>query len=336
MSNAAATDVTKAILNHKGDDASQPDTSELSLEQLREMADKEMNGQPVKQEAKVTDKADKAVKHDLAGRPVKTAEAAEGEVDEDEEDDQPAKKFTVSIDLGDGAGVQKFEGATVEDVNAQLVRAQEHATRKIRELSAKLRKIEEDKKAEKNDEEYVIGKQLQEKPKETVSKLVADALAAEKKRQDEAAQAAQESEKAKAEASQNFLATHPEYIANQANGNKLFRMVNLLDGEARAKGVTKDWSALLEEAFSDLSRDGLLNLKTTEVDDAQKTDDAEPSRIVKTEETAPTQRRRASGLTNRVRVTTPVKSSEPSEEELRTMPLDKLRELADKQLRQGT
>src|SRR5258708_5427935 len=85
-------DVMKAVLNNKDADANQPDTSELSLEQIRALAEKEMKGEPVKQDAKPTTE-----KKDLSGRPVKAEEATAEEVDEDEEDDQPAKKFTVSI-----------------------------------------------------------------------------------------------------------------------------------------------------------------------------------------------------------------------------------------------
>lgn len=47
----------------------------------------------------------------------------------------PPQKFTRDIDLKDGSGVQHFEAETWEGLVDKLATAQEHATRKIRELS---------------------------------------------------------------------------------------------------------------------------------------------------------------------------------------------------------
>lgn len=47
------------------------------------------------------------------------------------------QKFTREIDLKDGSGVQKFEADTWEGLVDKLATAQEHATRKIKELSRK-------------------------------------------------------------------------------------------------------------------------------------------------------------------------------------------------------
>src|SRR6185369_7148836 len=45
-------------------------------------------------------------------------------------DDKP-KRFRRDIDLKDGSGIQRFEGATMDELLDNLVKAQENATRKI-------------------------------------------------------------------------------------------------------------------------------------------------------------------------------------------------------------
>jgi hypothetical protein len=56
-----------------------------------------------------------------------------------------AKPFRREIDLGDGSGKQVFEADTIEQLVDSLTQAQEHATRKIRELSTSKRKPTVDK-----------------------------------------------------------------------------------------------------------------------------------------------------------------------------------------------
>src|SRR5207248_2228797 len=49
----------------------------------------------------------------------------------------PVEEFTATIDVGDGAGVQVFSAPTKDELLEKLIEAQENATRKIRELTAK-------------------------------------------------------------------------------------------------------------------------------------------------------------------------------------------------------
>ena len=49
----------------------------------------------------------------------------------------PPSKFVREIDLKDGSGVQKFEAESWEGLVDKLATAQENATKKIRELSAR-------------------------------------------------------------------------------------------------------------------------------------------------------------------------------------------------------
>src|SRR5215472_8244458 len=49
------------------------------------------------------------------------------------------QKFERVIDLGDGSGVQKFTADSMEELVDKLARAQEHATRKIREQARQIK-----------------------------------------------------------------------------------------------------------------------------------------------------------------------------------------------------
>src|SRR5437868_2462551 len=84
-----------------------------------------------------------------------------GEQESDEVPNEP-QVFSRTIDLGDGSGVQVFEAPTLEELVDKLAKAQENATRKIRELAAKV-KIEpapETKSKLSPDEEFVLGQEM--------------------------------------------------------------------------------------------------------------------------------------------------------------------------------
>jgi len=305
-----------------------------SLEEMRILAQ-----QAVGESQAEAAKAEKAVARDEKGRFAKEdeTEAADQASAEDVDDKSVATEYEYKVDLGDGAGVQVFRGKTQQEVIDKLLEAQKNATIKIREQASDLQARKDKEAKEAADQDYVLQKRLQEKPKETIEKIVADRLAAERKAQTDAETAAAEVIRQQSEAASSFITDHPEYIPNAKNGARLNKALELALRESAARGEkVSDYRTLIEDTFKDLSESGLLELKaedaTQEVDDAKEPTGAEPSRIVKTEEVAPTQRivRRSSGISQRSRTVTPTKSSGPSEEELERMPREKLRELANK------
>jgi hypothetical protein len=296
-----------------------------SLEEMRILAQQVVKGETPKIEVKEEKPKDK---------PVKTVEEKQ---DEPVVDDDVEEEFEYRVDLGDGAGVQVFRGKTQQEVINKLLEAQKNATLKIREQAADIQARKEKEAKEAADQDYVLQKRLQERPKETIEKIVAERLAAERKAESDAKAAQAEVIRQQEAAASSFLTDHPEYIPNDKNGGRLNKALNLAIKEAKARGEEiTDYRTLIEDTFKDLSESGLLELKSEdasqEVNDAKEPTGAEPSRIVKTEEVAPTQRivRRSSGISQRSRTAAPTKATGPSEEELERMPREKLRELANK------
>jgi hypothetical protein len=68
-------------------------------------------------------------------------------VEKKTEEAAPPQKFMREIDLGDGSGKQKFEATSYEELCDKLANAQEHATRKIRELSRERKRAEPEKRS---------------------------------------------------------------------------------------------------------------------------------------------------------------------------------------------
>lgn len=134
------------------------------------------------------------------------------------EDTKP-KRFRREIDLGDGSGVQKFEGATLDELVEKLVEAQRHATRKIREQETRLK--------------------ANEKPAAPLKPVSAEERLA-----------AIESQIAWANTAAEFVGAHPEYQNTQQNAVKMERYM-------AAQGIPRTFEGL-EQAFKELSESGLL------------------------------------------------------------------------------
>jgi hypothetical protein len=269
-------------------------------------------------------------KRDASGRFVKNDDvqeeaaddAAQNDADEvEEQEDEPAETvFRRTIDLGDGSGVQVFEAPTLEELVDKLAEAQRNASKKIRELVIK--KKEEEKTTA--DEEFVISQELMSKPTAAFSKLFASIVGMPIETFKTKVERLDAFEKAQAEnaASTSFVQKHPEYVANEANGK---RMVEYL-GTWNLPTTEEN----LEKAFQALNKIGLVELKSKESNAAKEQTGADKSRIATSEEVVPQQRRRvSSGLSQRGRtVTVPTKPKEPSEDELYSMPKDKLFEIS--------
>jgi hypothetical protein len=323
---------------------------DMTVDQIRELAQKELAGQ-LTEEIGVLPRQPQP--RDEKGKFAKPDEEADEPEEAEEEEEQPDKVWRQEIDLGDGSGVQVFEGDTPEELIAALAKAQRNATMKIREQAEKLRQ-QQQKPADKLPEvtpaqEIVYSQELMQKPTKAFAKMFKDMTGVEisefrtvKARVDAWEQAKQaEAQQKQVDAEQNkataaFMAAHPEFIANPVNGQKMIDRVELLEARAIKEGKSLNYATLLENAYSDLSKDGLLELREQEVNGADAPEDAGKPRIVAPEEPAKKQRavqRKASGLSARARSAAPVKSSEPTEDELYQMPLEKLKELANQSLR---
>lgn len=288
---------------------------DLSLEELRALADG--------QAAKPKTEAKPVV-------PKEEIEEDEQEIDEEEDEE----KFRREIDLGDGSGVQVFKAATLEKLLDKLAEAQKNATIKIREQAQQLKKYSAQAEAEAADNEYVYGQELMTKPTAAFKKLFKETTGVdietfktkwERVEAFDQAQQKQAVENKKDVAATQFLADHPEFVPNKANGAKLEKAINLLVADAERKGVEVDFPQFLEEAFLDLSESGLLELKNAEVPEPVK-ETPPPAKPVQ----VAAHTRRASGLSSRARTATTPRNTEPTEDDLYSMPLEQLKELARK------
>jgi hypothetical protein len=304
----SAADVLNAAVN--APDVEDSELEKLSLNELRALADKKQ-AEPVQK----TD--DKKV------------EPNEPE-DDTQDDDDDEQEFTYSIDLGDGSGIQVYKGASIQEVLDKVGEAQKHATRKIREQAEQLKKYSAQAAKDAADTEYVIGQEMLTNPTSGFKKMFKETTGVDietfktkwgRVEALETAQRVQAIEDRKNAAASQFLAAHPEFVANDKNGPRLERAVNLLVAEANSKNQEPDFSAILEAAYTDLSESGLLELKDPNAQEPSKKETPTVSVVAHT--------RRASGLTSRARTVTTTRNTEPTEEELESMPLEKLKALAN-------
>lgn len=223
------------------------------------------------------------------------------------------------IDLGDGSGVQVFEGASYDELIDKFAKAQENATRKIRELTA-ARKVEEEKKPVRTPEqEWLLSQEMLANPTSTVSKIFEEvvgmpATAFKTKMQRlEAFERAQSEE----QAAQQFLVKHPEYVPSARNAQKIEKYVRTyqLDG-TKAESI--------EKAYADLVESGLLETKKAET--TQQTQETTQQTRIVSEQQSQGRQRTSSGISSKRTVTN--RAPEPTEEDLYNMPLDKIRQLA--------
>jgi hypothetical protein len=224
------------------------------------------------------------------------------------------------IDLGDGSGIQVFrgKGATKEEaleaLTDKLADAQTHATKKIHELTKQV-KVEDTRTAqEKADDEYVIQERMKETPGKTMREIVNQVIEE------------RESATKRSLASQtSFVNSHPDYIADPDNGARMSKEVQNL-------GFSEFTEEGLEKAYQSLKKSGLLKLKTEGADAVTEDEGAEPERIAQPvpEATQPRSPKKSSTVRSSGRA--PVVKTEPTEDELYSMPLEKLRKLGNEQL----
>jgi hypothetical protein len=307
------------------------DTDNLSLAELKALALKEAGEQPQQKESAEQQRDDKG-----RFKPV--------QAQEDADEDEGEVVYRTEIDLGDGSGKQVFEAPSEAELIDKLAEAQKHATKKIREQAAELKTLKDKKPAQAqtqdDPDDFVLSQEILSKPTEAVKKAFKKATGldisefktiAERVKAIDQAQTAQDDLAAQQTAAKLFVEAHPEYIANQANGTRLNRAVELLVREAKANGEQVDYQTLLTTAYEDLTASGLLQLKPDDATSNDETDNTtKTARIVRAGSESQPQRVKKSGssLVSRARATAAPTKTGPTEEELYSMPLHKLRELA--------
>jgi hypothetical protein len=231
------------------------------------------------------------------------------------------------IDLGDGSGVQVFEGTSQDEVIEKLATAQLNATRKIRELSQA--KKEEPKPVERTpEEEWLLSQELLSSPSKTVEKLFEQVTGMPVKAFKSKLERLNAFEQAQSEeaAAREFMSKHPEFVPSPANARKIEKYVRTynLDG-TKAESI--------EQAFMDLNESGLLEVKAAQQQQQQQAQQepeaAQQSRIAtQAQQPARTSTTRMSSGISARRSTAQRSAPEPTEDDLYNLPLDKLRALA--------
>lgn len=192
-----------------------------------------------------------------------------------------AKPFRREIDLGDGSGIQVFEGDTWEELADAMAQAQANATRKIREQNTELQQLRHAELAQAEEELEPDEPIEQAKPRALTAQERFD-LARDSKDPDKAqdawdrafeARTGMKPEKFSEKATKDelnrrqaaamrettaFLAETPEYI--ECEENKL-RMVGFMTKQKTADGRKAAWTLNnLRIAYRKLKAAGLLRL----------------------------------------------------------------------------
>lgn len=311
----------------------QEELDKMSLDQIRQLALKEAQEEAAKAEAAPMAQPEDAQEEPKAEDPKGQPRDEKGRFakTEDGKDDKPAEEdeqyvYRRVIDLGDGAGPEVFEADSLEELVDKIADAKKHASLKIRAQEAELRDLRAKKQAEKTkedqDSEYVLSQELQQKPKDVIKRLAREAFEEEQRQK-------QSEIERKQQVVKNFLTTHPDYDdegeAGQRNGALMSKWMG---GAITAESF--------EKAYQELKSSGLLRLKGEEAHSGTEQPKPKEERIVrpKAEDVTPPRTRKESGVSTHSRPAALPTSTGPSEDELYSMPMEKLRDLANKQLLQ--
>ncbi len=285
------------------------DLETISMDELRKLAEEE------------------ARKQTTTTVPEKKEETPTEEIEETEEQPEVKEFFAErSFDLGDGAGSQvyKGKGATredaLEDLTDKLIKAQESATKRIKELKAP--KTQEPTITK--EQESLLAAELVQKPSETIAKILkAQGIDIEDVKESAKFVKTQKAITAKRTAADVFVAAHPDYADTDHNGRLLNKWCEL-HNDFSTEGMNK--------AYQDLNDSGLLQVKGEEAGHVQVEDKSGTRTEPKTEVTPITRvTKKASGVSTHSKTVT-VTRTEPTEDELNSMSLDELRRRANQQL----
>ena len=305
------------------------DEKELNLETmpLEELKAAALAEEAKEQESKATPDKVTETNHVPPGQDSKSVADVELPKEEAEEEPEQPEQFVYKkeIDLGDGSGVQVFRGTgataleALEELTEKLAEAQRHATKKIHELNTRVKSEDTRTAQQKTDDEYVIAQRLQKEPSRAIRDVVTEVIA-----EREAAN------KRNFDAQQAFVDSHPDYLADPKNGNGNRMLSEYMRLNPGATEFTEEG---LEKAYQSLKDSGLLKLRIEEAGGTTEEETKEPQRIVeaKVETTQPRSPKRASTVSTRGGGA-PVLKTGPTEDELYSMPLDKLKQLSNEQL----
>lgn len=287
----------------------------MSLDELRAAAIAEAAGLEVVETLPIDKSRDEKGRF-KSNTDEETVDNSEGGDEEAPEGTDEARTiYRKEIDNGNGV-VEVFEADSLEELVDKIADGKKNASIKIRELSQKV-KTEDARTAQQiADDEYVIAERFKKEPKKTLDELV-----------DQRIEQRDAKLRASNEAQNRFVATHPDFIPNPENGG---RLVAWLQSHGHAE-ITYDG---LEKAYQDLKVSGLLQLKAEGSEEATEAERKEAERIAqaKLDATQPRSQKKGSTLpSGGSRKAAPV-ATQPSEDEAYALPLDKLRELANKQL----
>jgi predicted secreted protein len=307
------------------------DLYSLSLDDLKKLAHEEAN----KQVGQAQEPEKKEQPRDEQGRFSKADEEhpeVEEQVEEEPEVEEvkPRKLYRRVVDIGEGVDPEVFEAESLEELVDKIAEAKKHATKKIREQEASLRKFKEAEAPKPRtfteDEEYVFSQELLAKPTQAFAKMFKEMVGMEITEFKSVAEKTRALENAQMvnQVLTNFIATHPEYEDTKRNSDLM--QLAMSGREFSAEN--------LEKAYQSLVAKGLLDTKDGKASSVQE-EPEQPKTGITSEgsvKTPPQGTKKASGLSTKNRPAVPVKSTTPSEDELYNMPLDKLQELANKQL----
>lgn len=304
--------------------AQEIDYEKLSLTELRELADKEL-----KEVSQIEPPAEKV--RDDKGR--FTEKVKEEEATTTTTTTEPEKvAYRRVIDLGDGAGPEVFEADTLEELVDKIADAKGNATKKIREQEKELKDLRTKKQGEEKqqtaDEEFVNSQELLSKPTEAFKKLFRQTTGVDIedfKSTHKTIQSAQVTAKRRAIGDQ-FIKSHAADYADTDRNAGLMNKWLALHNDYSTEGF--------EKAYQDLKQSGLLDFQGEGANAGQTEQSKQQERIVPVADkvTPPQQTKKASGLSTQNRTAVPTTPAQPSEADAYNMPIEKLRELANRQL----
>ena len=300
------------------------DLYSMSLDELRARAMQESNADQQEQQTPTQTRDERGR---FAKQEAEDTEDADDDQSVDDEEEQPRKLYRRVIENDDGGDAEVFEADSLEELADKLAESKKHATKKIREQAAEIRKTRDSQPVKprqfSEDEEFVYSQELMTKPTQAFAKMFKEMVGMDISSFKTVAERVDAMQRAKStnESIARFLTTHPDYEDTQQN-------TDLMQLAMTGKEVTAE---NLEKAYQTLVGKGLLPTGKGKQNSVQK-DDAQAEQGITAEpvtKTSPQGTKKASGL--KARNVVPVKSQEPSEDELYSMPMDKLLELSNKQ-----
>ena len=291
----------------------------MPLEELRALALKEAEDAVVPPPK--TEPEPKTPARDKNGRFVEQGDEIDNSADPDPDADPDGGEVTTTIfrkEIENGNGsVDVYEANSLEELVDKIAEGKRNANKQIQEFISERKAAEAKTQQVSKDEEYLIQQKLKDNPKSTIKEVVAEVI-------EERMAATKRSE----DAQSHFVTTHPDYIASPENGERM-------KSEVQRLGYAEFTIEGLEKAYQGLKKSGLLVLKPADADGATEAARLEAERTAQAQQDAATQQRsskKASTISTRSRSTTTNVNTQPTLDEAYSMPLDKLRELANKQL----